>query len=163
MSMKLLKASTADAVNLVGISKHAFDTDVEVGGSCVGGPPGYSSLPFHTKMARMNCLYKLVDDVGLIVGGAVLFPNKAELNIGRIFVAPEHFRKGYGVFLMQQIEAMFTDVKVFTLDTPVWNIRTNAFYRKLGYTEVRRDSDFVYYEKQAFRTSDSDSCSLKIC
>ena len=114
-------------------------------------------------MARMNCLYKLVDDDGLIVGGAVLFPNKAELNIGRIFVAPEHFRKGYGVFLMQQIEAMFTDVKVFTLDTPVWNIRTNAFYRKLGYTEVRRDSDFVYYEKLAFRTSDSDSCSLKIC
>lgn len=33
MSMKLLKASTADAVTLVGISKHAFDTDVEVGGS----------------------------------------------------------------------------------------------------------------------------------
>ena len=151
MNLQLLKASTADAVTLVGISKHAFDTDVEVGGSFVGGPPGYSSLPFHTKMARMNYLYKLVDDDGLTVGGAVLFPNKAELNIGRIFVAPEHFRKGYGVFIMQQIEVMFPDVKIFTLDTPVWNIRTNAFYRKLGYTEVRRDSDFVYYEKRALR------------
>ena len=154
MSMKLLKASTADAVTLVGISKHAFDTDVEVGGSCVGGPPGYSSLPFHTKMARMNCLYKLVDDDGLIVGGAVLYPKEAELNIGRIFVAPELFRKGYGIFIMQQIEAMFPDVKIFTLDTPVWNIRTNAFYRKLGYIEVRRDSDFVYYEKRALRAGD---------
>ena len=150
MSMKLVKASTADAVTLVGISKHAFDTDVEVGGSSVGGPPGYSSLPFHTKMARMNCLYKLDDD-GLIVGGAVLFPKEAELNIGRIFVAPEHFRKGYGIFIMQQIEVMFPDVRTFTLDTPVWNIRTNAFYRKLGYTEIRRDSDFVYYEKRALR------------
>ena len=151
MSMKLLKASTADAVTLVGISKHAFDTDVEVGGRCVGGPPGYSSLPFHTKMARMNCLYKLVDDDGLIVGGAVLYPKEAELNIGRIFVAPEHFRKGYGVFIMQQIEVMFPYVKIFTLNTPVWNIRTNAFYGKLGYTEIRRDSDFVYYEKRALR------------
>ena len=151
MNLQLLKASTADAVTLVGISKHAFDTDVEVGGSFVGGPPGYSSLPFHTKMARMNYLYKLVDDDGLTVGGAVLFPKEAELNIGRIFVAPEHFRKGYGIFMMQQIEAMFPDVKVFTLDTPVWNIRTNAFYRKLGYTEIRRDSDFVYYEKRALR------------
>ncbi len=154
MSLQLIKASTADAVTLVGFSKHAFDTDVEVGGSCVGGPPGYSSLPFHTKMARMNCLYKLVDDDGLIVGGAVLFPKEAELNIGRIFVAPELFRKGYGIFIMQQIEVMFPDVKVFTLDTPVWNIRTNAFYRKLGYTEIRRDGDFVYYEKRALRAGD---------
>ena len=151
MSLQLIKASTADAVTLVGISKHAFDTDVEVGGSCVGRPPGYTSLPFHTKMARMNCLYKLVDDDGLIVGGAVLFPKEAELNIGRIFVAPEHFRKGYGIFIMQRIEAMFPDVRTFTLDTPVCNIRTNEFYRKLGYTEVRRDSDFVYYEKRALR------------
>ena len=148
MSLQFLKASTADAVSLVAISKHAFDTDVEVGGSCVGGPPGYKSLPFHTKMARMNCLYKLVDAAPLIVGGAVLFQKEAMLNVGRIFVAPEHFRKGYGIFMMQQIEAMFPDVKVFTLDTPIWNVRTNAFYQKLGYTEVRRDSDFVYYEKR---------------
>ncbi|MCR4714048.1 MAG: GNAT family N-acetyltransferase [Treponemataceae bacterium] len=151
MSLQFLKASTADAVTLVGISKHAFDSDVEVGADCAGGPPGYSSLPFHTKMARMNCLYKLVDDDGLTVGGAVLFPNEAELNIGRIFVAPEHFRKGYGIFIMRQIEASFPDVKTFTLDTPIWNIRTNAFYQKLGYAEVRRDSDFVYYEKRALR------------
>ena len=154
MSLQFLKASTADAVSLVAISKHAFDTDVEVGGSCVGGPPGYNSLPFHTKMARMNCLYKLVDAAGLIVGGAVLFVKDKEMNVGRIFVAPEHFRKGYGIFMMQQIEAMFPDVKVFTLDTPIWNARTNRFYHKLGYTEVRRDSDFVYYEKRALRAGD---------
>ena len=50
--------------------------------------------------------------------------------------------------MMEAIEDMFTNVKVFTLDTPVWNIRTNAFYTKLGYTEVRRDGDFIYYAKQ---------------
>lgn len=148
MSLQFLKAGTADAVTLVGISKHAFDTDVEVGGSCVGGPPGYKSLQFYTKMARMNCLYKLTDDDGITVGGAVLFVKDKEMNVGRIFVSPEHFRKGYGIFMMQQIEAMFSEVQIFTLDTPIWNIRTNEFYQKLGYTEVRRDSDFVYYEKR---------------
>ena len=50
--------------------------------------------------------------------------------------------------MMQQIEAQFPEIKIFTLDTPIWNVRTNAFYQKLGYTEVRRDGDFVYYEKQ---------------
>ena len=146
MSLQFLRASTADAVSLMCISKKAFDSDVEVGASGAGGPPGYNSLSFQTKMARMNCLYKLVDDYK-IIGGALLFPKDNQLNVGRIFVAPEYFRKGYGIFMMQQIEAMFPEVKVFTLDTPVWNVRTNAFYQKLGYVEVRRDEDFVYYEK----------------
>ena len=147
MSLQFLKAGTADAVSLMCISKKAFDSDVEVGASSVGGPPGYATLSFHTKMARMNCLYKLVDDYK-IVGGALLFLKDDVLNIGRIFIDPEHFRKGYGIFMMQQIEESFAEVKVFTLDTPIWNVRTNAFYQKLGYEEVRRDGDFVYYEKR---------------
>ena len=147
MSLQFLKAGTADAVSLMCISKKAFDSDVEVGAKSAGGPPGYNSLSFHTKMARMNCLYKLVDDYK-IVGGALLFLKDNELNIGRIFVDPEYFRKGYGIFMMQQIEESFAEVKVFTLDTPIWNVRTNAFYKKLGYEEVNRDGDFVYYEKR---------------
>ncbi len=129
------------------LSKQAFDTDVEVGGTLTGGPPGYMSVPFHMKMARTGHLYKLTEN-GLIIGGAILFQDGEELNVGRIFVNPEHFRKGYGIRMMEAIEDMFTNVKVFTLDTPVWNIRTNAFYTKLGYTEVRRDGDFIYYAKQ---------------
>ena len=147
MSLQFLKAGTADAVSLMCISKKAFDSDVEVGASSVGGPPGYNSLSFHTKMARMNCLYKLVDDYK-IVGGALLFLKDDILNVGRIFVDPEYFRKGYGIFMMQQIEESFAEAKVFTLDTPIWNVRTNAFYQKLGYVEVRRDGNFVYYEKR---------------
>ena len=147
MSLQFLKAGTADAVSLMCISKKAFDSDVEVGASGAGGPPGYNSLSFHTKMARINCLYKLVDDYK-IVGGALLFLKADILNVGRIFVDPEYFRKGYGIFMMQQIEAMFPQVKTFSLDTPIWNVRTNAFYQKLGYVEVRRDGDFVYYEKR---------------
>ena len=146
MSLQFLKAGTADAVSLMCISKKAFDSDVEVGASSVGGPPGYATLSFHTKMARMNCLYKLVDDYK-IVGGAILFLKDDILNVGRIFVDPEYFRKGYGIFMMQQIEESFAEAKVFTLDTPIWNVRTNAFYQKLGYVEIRRDGDFVYYEK----------------
>ena len=147
MSLQSFRASTADAVSLMCISKKAFDSDVEVGASSVGGPPGYATLSFHTKMARMNCLYKLVDDYK-IVGGALLFLKDNELNIGRIFIDPEYFRKGYGIFMMQQIEESFAEVKVFTLDTPIWNIRTNAFYQKLGYEEVKRDGAFVFYEKR---------------
>ena len=146
MSLQLLKAGTSDALTLTGISKRAFDSDSLVGAPSPGGPPGYMSLPFHTKMARQGHLYKLTDE-GLIAGGAILFLKGDELNVGRIFVAPEHFRKGYGIFMMQEIEAMFSNVEEITLDTPIWNVRTNSFYIKLGYKEIKRDNEFVFYSK----------------
>ena len=146
MSLQLLKANTSDALTLNKISERAFDSDVFMGGPSAEGPPGYKSVSFHTEMAKQGHLYKLTED-GQTVGGAILFLQGDVLNIGRIFVAPEHFRKGYGSFMMQEIESMFPGVKEFTLDTPDWNIRTNAFYTKLGYTEIKRDAGLVYYSK----------------
>lgn len=146
MGLMFTKAGTADALVLNCISKQSFDSDVEIGAPAAGGPPGYMSLKYHMKMARSNHLYKLTEN-GLIVGGAILFPSGDALNIGRIFISPEHFHKGYGSRMMREIEAMFPEAKAFTLDTPVWNTRTNAFYAKLGYAEVKRDHEFVYYSK----------------
>ena len=143
--MKFSKASTSDALVLNCISRHSFDSDV--GAPSKGGPPGYMSLPFHMKMARTNHLYKLTNN-GLIIGGAILFRAGDTLDIGRIFISPEYFRRGYGTIMMREIEAMFPDVREYRLDTPVWNTRTNAFYAKLGYTEVRRSSDLVWYSKE---------------
>ena len=145
--MELTRAGTSDAVVITGISKRAFDSDIAVGASSKGGPPGYRSVSFHMKMARANHLYKLSAD-GLIVGGAILFSDRMRLDIGRIFVAPECFRKGYGIFIMQEIEKIFPDVKEIFLDTPVWNIRTNAFYQKLGYTGYKKNDEFIYYVKK---------------
>ena len=73
------------------------------------------------------------------------------MNIGRIFISPDYFRKGYGTYMMREIEAMFPDVKGFMLDTPIWNTRTNQFYMKLGYSETRRDREFIYYLKSINR------------
>ena len=77
MSLQFVKASTSDALTLNRISKRAFDSDVQVGAPSAGGPPGYMSVSYHTKMAR-----------------------------------------------------------------------TNAFYTKLGYVEVSRDNEFIYYIKK---------------
>lgn len=137
MSFQLLKAGTSDALTLNEISKRAFDSDVSMGGPSAGGPPGYMSVSFYTEMARQGHLYKLTEE-GQIVGGAILFLQGDALNIGRIFVAPEHFRKGYGSFMMQEIESMFPGVKEFTLDTPDWNIRTKSFYTAFCFTAKRK-------------------------
>lgn len=145
--MQLTKAGTSDVVVINSISKRAFDSDIIVGASSKGGPPGYMSVSFHIKMAKENHLYKLLVD-GLIVGGAILFVDGLQLNIGRIFVDPEYFKKGYGIFIMQEIERIFSDAKELYLDTPVWNIRTNAFYQKLGYIVYKKEDEFIYYSKK---------------
>lgn len=129
------------------ISKRAFESDIFVGAPSKGGPPGYRSVNFHGKMAKAGNLYKLSAD-GLIAGGAILFKNGVQLTIGRIFVDPDHFRKGYGIFMMQEIERIFSDAEEIVLDTPAWNIRTNAFYQKLGYTAFQKKDAFVYYRKR---------------
>ena len=82
MNVQLTKAGTSDAPVLNAISKHAFDSDVEVGAPAAGGPPGYMSLKYHMKMARSGHLFKLTEN-GLIIGGAILFPDGDTLNIGR--------------------------------------------------------------------------------
>lgn len=146
MTLQFMKAGTSDALVLNAISRLAFDSDTEVGAPSAGGPPGYMSLKYHIKMAKSGHLFKLTQN-GLILGGAVLFRNGDTLNIGRIFIDPQHFRKGYGTCMMREIEALFPDARLFTLDTPAWNTRTNAFYTRLGYSEVKRDGDFVYYSK----------------
>lgn len=70
----------------------------------------------------------------------------------RIFVNKKEFRKGYGLKLMQMIEEHFPGAKVFKLDTPEWNVRTNSFYQKCGYTAVGREHipefDLILYEKK---------------
>ncbi|MBR3431450.1 MAG: GNAT family N-acetyltransferase [Clostridia bacterium] len=147
MNLQLMKAGTSDALVLNSISRQAFDSDTEVGAASPCGPPGYRSVSFHVRMARMNHLFKLADGNGVILGGAILFRRGDTLNVGRIFIDPQYFRKGYGVFMMREIEALYPDVRIFTLDTPAWNTRTNAFYTRLGYSEVKRDADLVYYSK----------------
>ena len=147
--MKLEKAELKNIERIVAISKVAFDSDMDVGASEADRPPDYDSVAWHMQMKNEGHLLQAVID-GEIVGGAILFWDKdgEGLYIGRIFIDPVHHRKGYGLLLMQMAETYYAGVKKIQLDTPLWNVRTNAFYSKLGYCEVRRDGEFAYYQKE---------------
>ena len=147
--MKLENAELKHIERIVAISKAAFDSDIHVGASEAGGPPDYDSIAWHIQMRNEGHLLQAVID-GEIVGGAILFVDEEgeTLYIGRIFIDPVHYRKGYGLSLMQMVEAYYSGIKKIKLDTPLWNVRTNAFYKKLGYCEVKRDEGFAYYQKE---------------
>ena len=147
--MKLVKAERTQLERIVAISKRAFETDVAVGGAVGDYPPEYDSVIWHEQMLNEGHLFQaIVDDV--LIGGAILFlsENKESLYVGRIFVDSLHHKKGYGISLMKMVETYYSGIKKIKLDTPLWNVRTNAFYTKLGYREVKRDEEFAYYQKE---------------
>ena len=147
--MKLEKAEKIHLEKIVAMSKRAFETDIEVGGTIGDYPPEYDSITWHEQMLDEGHLFQAVVDDELI-GGAILFlsENKESLYIGRIFVDSLHHKKGYGISLMKLVENLYSDVKEINLDTPIWNIRTNSFYKKLGYSELKQEDGFLFYQKK---------------
>jgi len=96
-----------------------------------------------------NNLYSIIED-SIIIGGMLLFrdcKNKDILYVGRIFIAPNVHKKGYGLEAMKLVEDMFPVVTTFKLDTPIWNKRTNCFYKKAGYIKMDEDEDSIYFQK----------------
>ncbi|MFA9375293.1 MAG: GNAT family N-acetyltransferase [Lachnotalea sp.] len=146
-----IKLASPEEIKIVtNISKRAFNTDVLVGANEEGGPPDYDSENWHKKMMLSHNLYTIMQE-DYIIGGAVLFQdkrNKEIMYVGRIFIDPNENKKGFGLEAMKYIEKMFPKIKIWRLETPVWNIRTNSFYKKLGYMEMYRDKESVYYQKE---------------
>jgi len=147
--MKIKLATSEEIKTLTDISKRAFDTDIGVGGKEIGGPPDYDSDNWHIKMMQNNNLYSIIED-SIIIGGMLLFrdcKNKDILYVGRIFIAPNVHKKGYGLEAMKLVEDMFPVVTTFKLDTPIWNKRTNCFYKKAGYIKMDEDEESIYFQK----------------
>lgn len=145
----LLRLTAEEEIEMITkISIDAFHSDYLIGLEPNDGPPGYDSVKWHKEMQREKHLFSYFNDGGIMVGGAILFASFDEIYIGRIFISPEYHKKGYGVRLMNDVEKMFSSVKRFKLDTPTKNIRTNSFYKKLGYIQTNVDGDFAIYEKK---------------
>ena len=147
--MYIIKAEAEQIEKIVAMSVSAFETDVNVGGGKGECPPGFDSVEWHKQMAREGHLYQamLKND---LVGAAIVFPDetKCSVYIGRIFIDSVYQRKGYGICLMECIEKNFPWAAEFNLDTPFWNERTNAFYKKSGYRIMKIEDGCVFYQKR---------------
>ena len=147
--MDIVRAETKQIEKIVNMSIRAFETDVNVGGVKGDCPSGFDSVEWHKQMAWEGHLYQAMIGKDL-VGAAIIFPDetKNSVTIGRLFIDSIYHRKGYGIRLMECIEKDFPCAAEFNLDTPCWNERTNAFYKKLGYHIIKIEDGFVFYRKR---------------
>ena len=130
-------AEPDDAEILAAISKRAFDSDEDVGAPGPGGPDGYDSPEHQRKLIenRSGDYLKILYD-GKIVGGTTVWKiSDTHYEIFNVFVDPDYHRKGIGKESFRLIMEKYPQAKRWTLDTPDWNIRTKAYYEKLGFRQ----------------------------
>lgn len=146
---RLVPAEEGQIGTLVDMSRAAFASDAALG-LPTGGPPEYDSPERHRRMRAEGRLFAAMDGERL-VGCAILFleSQAAFCYIGRIFVNPALHRRGYGTQIMRAIEALRPETRLFALETPAANPRTNAFYQKLGYVQSGMQGDCACYHKES--------------
>ncbi|WLV24149.1 GNAT family N-acetyltransferase [Aciduricibacillus chroicocephali] len=63
--------------------------------------------------------------------------NKGILDIHRLFVHPNHFRKGIAKLLLEYIQTHLREFETITVSTGSMNIPAINFYKKSGFTKVK--------------------------
>ena len=141
-------AQPDDAAALADISRRAFETDSAVGGTGPGGPPGYDTAAWQrSMMTKASAYWKLLLD-GQLIGGAIVFSYpRGRYYLARLFLDPDYHRQGLGLRAMEALLAAYPEARVWRLETPPWNQRTRAFYKKLGFRVVRETAEDVFFQK----------------
>jgi GNAT superfamily N-acetyltransferase len=133
------KALPEDAMTLASVCRLAFDNDVHYGAPGRGGPPGYDSDLWQTRMMLAGIYYKILHGDQIIGGFIVQLRGYQYYELVRIFIHPYYQNQGIGTQAFEFIWQEFPDVKRWTLGTPAWNQRTRHFYGKVGFIEIGED------------------------
>jgi GNAT superfamily N-acetyltransferase len=154
----IAEASEEYSERLAEMSKRAFDSNVDFGSPGPGGPQGYDSPVFYTRSLRLlSCHIVLLGDE--LVGGIVANISGKHGVVERIFIDPDHHRRGIGSKAMELVMDKYLDVSLWTLGAPEWSIRTQSFFEGLGFKQVGWDltdpgAKGRWYEK---RLGDADA------
>jgi ribosomal protein S18 acetylase RimI-like enzyme len=146
----LQRAGPEDAAELATISKRAFDGDIAYGapGPEPGGPPGYDSPDWQARVMTWHgaTYFKIVSE-GRLIGGAICFAQSGDrVHLGRVYLEPALQNQGLGRRAMALVMAEYPAARLWTLETPEWNQRTQHFYERVGFTKVRTDAEGCHYE-----------------
>ena len=92
-----------------------------------------------------HTLYRLMDDVGYMLGRAVTSETAREVRLHEIYVQPEHRSRGYGNALMQVILSVGV-TKLVTLCTGLTNI---SFFKRQEFEVTGTNDSLVFMSRKA--------------
>lgn len=136
--IEIRKVGPADVLRLTETQTRTFDDDSKnkPPGCGMEGPLGYDSVDWSAGWLGQTPYFKILA-ADRIVGGIIVFDmGSGHYELGRIWVDPEVQNQGIGQLAMQQLFAAFPDAWKWTLGTPVWVVRNQHFYEKMGSMKV---------------------------
>ncbi|MFX1319360.1 MAG: GNAT family N-acetyltransferase [Promethearchaeota archaeon] len=151
----LQKAVVEDAEILTATCRRSFDSDLNFGAPGSGGPPGYDSIEWNTKAIQNKWLqYRKIVFGSEVVGGFIVGNRGPGYQVcERIWVDPDYMRKGIGTKAFELVWEQYVSADLWVVGTPEWNVRTNPFYKSLGFVQIGTTHDYltwtgIYYEKR---------------
>jgi ribosomal protein S18 acetylase RimI-like enzyme len=83
-----------------------------------------------------------------LIGGAIVISHpRGRYYLARIFIDPDYHRRGLGTRAMELLFETYPEARLWNLETPPWNVRTRAFYEKLGFTVIRETKDDIFFKR----------------
>ncbi len=153
--VSLQKAEVEDVEILTETCRRAFDSDSEFGAPGPGGPPGYDSIEWNTKIIQNKWLqYRKILFGSKIVGGFIAGNRGPGYQVcERIWVDPDYMRKSIATNAFERVWEKYPSADLWVAGTPEWNVRTNPFYKRLGFVQIGTTHDNptwngIYYEKR---------------
>ena len=148
--LEIMRASVEDSEAIAQCARNAYSDEIFRfdDTSKVNEHPTAENVLYHIEH---HIYYKIVLD-DIVIGGVFIVEKGAQTaSIEDFCIAPSHQNKGYGKFVLSELERMHGDVIKWVLTTPVYSVRNQCLYEKCGYKRVKVD-DYggtlcVYYEK----------------
>jgi GNAT superfamily N-acetyltransferase len=130
-SVKIVKASEEDLMEILRLQKIAFKSEAECYGNSKIAP--MLETPESIREDYKSYLYLKAKIDGNIVGSIRGRQVDSYCWIGRLFVIPEYRKRGIAKKLIAEMEKQFPEADYYTLYTGFRSKRNIALYESLGY------------------------------
>jgi GNAT superfamily N-acetyltransferase len=130
LNIQIEKATVEDTNELIRVQNQSFLSDYILYGICPGYGRSYDSM----KKSIETCyVFKILDGDTIIGDIIVREKGNDDYYLGGLCVIPAYENKGIGHIAMKFIFDLFSDVKHWSLETPLLKGRNHYFYKKHGF------------------------------
>ena len=150
LMLEVIRASLDDSETIAQCARNAYSDEIRkfANKNVDSEHPTADAVRFHIKH---HVYYKIMLDNNIIGGVFIVEADAQTVSIEEFCIDPLHQNKGYGKFVLTELERIHNQTKKWLLTTPVYSVRNQHLYEKHGYERVKVD-DYggtlcVYYEK----------------
>jgi ribosomal protein S18 acetylase RimI-like enzyme len=104
----------------------------------------WQSIEFLTQQIENPAIYfPLAKEEDEVLGLATTFRREDTILMFRLYVSPQHQRKGIGELLLKAVMEHFQGAKKIQLNVEAMNPKGQSFYKKQGFKEIKRGEEKI--------------------